>query len=217
MFSKGFLQQYISTCGPETSFRLDEISTFRSLGHTWKLNTFISNIKHSIPARSGLLFGNFQRQECRSANKPNFLDIQIHAPDGSHAINSNNQRSTSTKIPGFYLINARSLLPKVDELTVLLNIHPVEFVAITETWLNDEVINQLIFINRYDIFRNDRSYGRGGGVCAFFSADIPSKRREDLENVAVECMWIWLHSYRLPRQLSGLSCCVLYNPPDTPL
>ena len=36
--------------------------------------------------------------------------------------------------------------------------HPLELVAITETWLNDEVMDQLISINEYNIFRNDRSY-----------------------------------------------------------
>ena len=67
----------------------------------------------------------------------------------------------------------------MDELALLLQVHPMEFVAVTETWLNDEVVDQLIQVNKYNIFRNDRSHGRGGGVCAFVSTDIPSTVPEE--------------------------------------
>ena len=39
----------------------------------------------------------------------------------------------------------------------------------------------------------------------------------DLEDTSFECMWVWLGSVRLPRQISGLMCAILYNPPDTAL
>ena len=39
----------------------------------------------------------------------------------------------------------------------------------------------------------------------------------DLENPSHECLWLWLRPHRLPRHLTGLICCVLYNPPDTPV
>ena len=126
-------------------------------------------------------------------------------------------RNNISRLPSFLLINARSLLPKIDELSLLLSIHPIEFIAVTETWLNDTVPEQLIYINNYNIFRNDRSYSRGGGVCAFISTNIPAKRRMDLENPSHECLWLWLRPHRPPRHLTGLICCVLYNPPDTPV
>ena len=127
-------------------------------------------------------------------------------------------RKNISRLPSFLLINARSLLPKIDELSLLLSIHPIEFIAGTETWLNDTVPEQLIYINNYNIFRNDRSYSRGGGVCAFISTNIPAKRRMDrLENPSHECLWLWLRPHSLPRHLTGLICCVLYNPPDTPV
>ena len=124
-------------------------------------------------------------------------------------------RNNISRLPSFLLINARSLLPKIIELSLLLSIHPIGFIAVTETWLNDTVPEQLIYINNYNIFRNDRSNSRGGGVCAFISANIPAKRM-DLENPSHECLWLWLRPHRLPRHLTGLICCVLYNPPDTP-
>ena len=79
-------------------------------------------------------------------------------------------------------------------------IHPLELVAITDTWLNDEVIDQLISINEYNIFRNDRSY---------------------LARSWKRSLWVHvglvIRPYRLPTQLSGLIYCVLYNPTVTPL
>ena len=38
-------------------------------------------------------------------------------------------------LPSFLLINARSLLPKIDDLTAFLSANPVDLVAITESWL----------------------------------------------------------------------------------
>ena len=91
----------------------------------------------------------------------------------------------------------------------------MDFIAITESWLNDEIDDHLLSINGYTIYRKDRAHCRGGGVCAFVSTDVPSTRRLDLDNSAFECLWVWLRPHRLPRPLSGIICCVLYNPPDT--
>ena len=95
------------------------------------------------------------------------ISISIH----DQAINRNN----ISRLPSFLLINARSLLPKIDELSLLLSIYSIEFIAVTETWLKDTVPEQLIYINNYNTFRNDRPYARGGGVCAFISTNIPAK------------------------------------------
>ena len=105
----------------------------------------------------------------------------------------------------------------MDELSPLLNTYPLDVVAITESWLTDDIIDELVLIDGYKTFRKDRVHGRGGGVCAFVSADIPCKRRQDLEDPSFECMWCWLRPVRLPRKISGLICAILYNPPDTPL
>ena len=44
----------------------------------------------------------------------NLLNIQIHTSAGSYTAYTEKQSSVFTKLPGFYLVNARSLLPKVD-------------------------------------------------------------------------------------------------------
>ena len=54
----------------------------------------------------------------------------------------------------------------------------------------------------------------GGGVALFISDNIPFKRHQDLENLAFECMWVWLRPHRLQRPLSGIITAVVYCPLD---
>ncbi len=116
-------------------------------------------------------------------------------------------------LPSFYLLNARPLLPKVDELTALLSTNPADLVAITESWLNDDIDSGLLSVRGFNLFRNDRVLGRGGGICVYIKDDVPCKRRVDLENPDFECLWFSLRPERLPRPLSGIVICVVYHPP----
>lgn len=115
-------------------------------------------------------------------------------------------------LPSFYLLNARSLFPKLDELTALLAMSPVDLVAITESWLHED-IDSLLSISGFNFFCKDRALGRGGGVCVYLREDIPCKRWVDLENLNFECLWLCLRPKRLPRPLSGIAVCVVYHPP----
>ena len=38
----------------------------------------------------------------------------------------------------------------------------------------------------------------------------------DLENPIYKCLWLWIRSTRLPRPLSAIAVCVVYNPPPPP-
>ena len=68
---------------------------------------------------------------------------------------NSNLRSIKGSHPSFLLKNARSLLPKIDELTSLLSTNPVDLVAITESWLHNDVQDSLLHINGFNLFRND--------------------------------------------------------------
>jgi hypothetical protein len=47
-------------------------------------------------------------------------------------------------------------------------------IALTETWLNEDVLNAEIQIPGYDIFRQDRKGKRGGGVLIYLEKSIPA-------------------------------------------
>ena len=66
-----------------------------------------------------------------------------------------------------------------------------------------------ILINGYNTFSEDRVHSRRGGVCAFVSAGIPGKCKQDPEGPNFEFMWVWLRLVRLLRQISGLICAIL--------
>ena len=57
-------------------------------------------------------------------------------------------------------------------------------------------------------------HGRGGGVCAYISQQIPTMRCLELDVSNLECMWLQVRPPRLPRPLSAIVVCVVYNPPD---
>ena len=50
-------------------------------------------------------------------------------------------------------------------------------------------------------------------VCVYCSQNIPCQRRFELENPNFECIWLWVRFSRLPRPLSAISVCVVYNAP----
>ena len=46
------------------------------------------------------------------------------------------------------------------------------------------------------------------------SQQISITRFLELEDLNLECMWLWARPPRLPRPLSAIAVCVVYNPPD---
>ena len=147
-------------------------------------------------------------------NHLNLISVKINKPAPSNLTGS--KEVTKFALPNIYLINARSLLSKVDELTATLNANSVNLVAVTETWLSEEMEDNLVSISGYNLFRKDRPCHPGGGVCAYLSEDILVKRHSDLENDNFGCMWLWLRPTRLPRPLSGIVICVVHHPPGLP-
>ena len=70
-------------------------------------------------------------------------------------------------LPSYYLINTRSLFSKVGELQALLFSNPADIIAITESWLYEDISDDLIALSGYKMYRNDRYHARGGGVCIY--------------------------------------------------
>ena len=52
------------------------------------------------------------------------------------------------------------------------NRNEVDIVAVTETWLNDEVPDFCLCIPGYTLKRCDRKNRKGGGVCFCYNNDI---------------------------------------------
>ena len=177
-----------------------------------KTNANPNKIMGSIPVRI-TSHSTHHKNKTRVNNTRN-ASVCIHVPLITNSSNENNNRSKRPNFPSFSLINARSLFPKLDELTALLVTNPVDIAAVTETWLHKDINDNLVSINGYSIHRNVRVSGRGGGACVYTSKSIPCQRGTELESADFECIWLWIRPPCLPRPLTGIILCVVYNPPD---
>ena len=61
----------------------------------------------------------------------------------------------------FVHVNIRSLWPKLTNLRTMLG--NIDFLGITETWLNQNYSNDMLDIQGYSILRNDRLIDKKGG------------------------------------------------------
>ena len=67
--------------------------------------------------------------------------------------------------------NCRSLLPKIDELTVLCITNMPDIVCLVETWLCMDILDMEISIPNYSIVRLDRNR-HGGGVAMYIRNSV---------------------------------------------
>ena len=149
-----------------------------------------------------------RRRETRGVNYNNLTRIRC-----TNNYNEKKQKQNKAILPKICFLNARSINGKVDELAAFMSVNEVHIAAITESWLTDEIGDDQISIGEYVIHRKDRTHGRGGGVCVYVSQQISITRYLELEDLNLECMWLWARPPRLPRPLSAIAVCVVYNPP----
>ena len=80
--------------------------------------------------------------------------------------------------------NARSLLPKFDELVILCEIHKPGIVCIVESWLSEDIEDSELKIPDYQVLRLDRNR-HGGGILIFvhnsLTYNVISKGPSNLE------------------------------------
>ena len=87
----------------------------------------------------------------------------------------------------------------------------IRITGITETWFTHNTTYSDIQINGFGSpFRKDRPGDGHGGVAVYIKSEIPCMRRQHLEILNLECVWIEI---RLPskRLLIG----TFYRPPNS--
>ena len=69
--------------------------------------------------------------------------------------------------------HVRSLMNKLDDLELVVSAsREVDFVCLTESWLNESVLDSMIQLNKLSVHRMDRSCRIGGGVCVYVKNHI---------------------------------------------
>lgn len=121
----------------------------------------------------------------------------------------------SPKLPSILLTNANHILNKIDELYILTLKQNIDIVCITETWLNDEILDDVCKLPGYNLFRRDRLSGQGGGVLCYVDGGIDCRKLDDLTCASAdfELMWVALRPRLLPRPISIILLGIVYCPP----
>ena len=70
--------------------------------------------------------------------------------------------------------NARSIIPKMDELRALVDLQQPHIVSIVESWLSGEISDNEIHLQGYQVLRLDRNR-HGGGLLVFVHESLVPK------------------------------------------
>ncbi|KAH9645342.1 hypothetical protein HF086_002968 [Spodoptera exigua] len=112
----------------------------------------------------------------------------------------------------FGLLNAGSLGTNQDEFLVAMGNHPVDIMAVNETWLRRGEDDRAPSVPGYRLKHIPRPLsirgGRGGGVAFYIRNGIPARVRAHPEHANVEQLWLTLTVHRI-KLLIGTA----YRPP----
>ena len=111
-------------------------------------------------------------------------------------------------------LNAQHVLPKFDEVKIILNESNVDIFGLCETFLDDKTSNNNLSISGYNMERKDRKIKKGGGILVYLKDSLTYSRRYDMENDDIETIWLQLNFpytkpilinfvYRPPNSISG--------------
>ena len=88
-------------------------------------------------------------------------------------------------------LNIQSLLSKFDEFSKLVVDNKFDAVSLNETWLTNNITDDEISIDGYDLFRCDRD-GRGGGAAIYVRESFKATFVTELLSRELECVWVKL-------------------------
>ena len=152
----------------------------------------------------------------RQASRPSRARHPHGDGDNSHPTESaptasSRQESDTPSSPKLLLFNARSIGNKQSELNSFIHSkQQPDIVAITETWLNDK-IKFTALSNDYNVFRQDRLAGNGGGVLLALKHNLRYKFVDKFSDYNCECVIVDVQI----DNSNFMRYVVVYRPPDT--
>lgn len=105
-------------------------------------------------------------------------------------------------------------LNKFNEFQMCFENSKIDIICITETWLNDNISNEVVAVEGYKLYRHDRSNNRGGGICIYCKNNLHcrviavNEMTEEFNDNRTEFLFIEI-SLNYSKFLLG----VFYNPP----
>ncbi len=108
-------------------------------------------------------------------------------------------------------LNIRSIVSKSNQLEHLLSHSNLDFLGLSETWLNKHSPEAAFDISGYNVFRRDRNKGKGGGLLVYVKNTITCNLIEWSQEIDMEYIGL---NMSLSPQMSFIVIC-LYRPPST--
>ena len=91
--------------------------------------------------------------------------------------------------------NAQSVVKKMAELRLVVEMKKPDVIALTETWTHSDIDNNFLHINDYEIIkrqdREDTTGGRGGGILVYVRKGICAWK-EEVDGPFCQCVCVRL-------------------------
>lgn len=132
------------------------------------------------------------------------------------------RRGNRPPLPSVVMGNVRSLRRKMEELRINAKVcyeyREAGIVALTETWLNQDIPDSLFELDGFSLVRSDRTELAGkcrGGIAVYIWNDWCTQFtvRERVCNPDLELLCLSLRPLYLPRKFGNIIFCVVYIPP----
>lgn len=88
----------------------------------------------------------------------------------------------------------------------------MDVIGFTETWLNNQIPNNLLVIPGFNMVRNDRNYSRGG-TSLYICHGVNFVNNESISNNHIELQSITLTGARGNQTLKSIIFVLIYRPP----
>jgi hypothetical protein len=107
-------------------------------------------------------------------------------------------------------INARSLVNKINQMRIICN-QPIPYLlCISKSWLNSWHEDIEFQINDYDLYRKDREFSNGGGVCLFVKKSDSFAVNVIESNTNLEMIYVEVSQ----KNTKSFAVIVVYRPPN---
>ena len=107
-------------------------------------------------------------------------------------------------------INIRSICNKFDEFKLIVEELKPDIICITETWLNNTIIDNEIELINYCLYRKDREIRRGGGIAVYINKTRLISELIDYDTDLEVCV-LKIKQFRV----KSFNIAVIYRPPDS--
>lgn len=105
-------------------------------------------------------------------------------------------------------VNIRSLYPCFNDFKNILINEKFSILGITETWLTPLITSDVLDVDGYKLFRNDRN-GRGGGVALYYDSRLDLKIFSCVNTPELEQIWVTI---KIKQITYGIG--IVYRPPS---